>query len=90
MDFCSHTKVVNTGEIPSQKAKDQTTEAAVGYRIPYRHQPSTDCGDAADVQPFSLGLRVDVSAAPASQTALISRKRDVLDLQSVSRLSTKD
>lgn len=36
-------KVVDTGEIPSQKAADQTTEAAAGYKTPLKQERPTDC-----------------------------------------------
>lgn len=34
VELSANGKVVNTGEPPSQKAKDQTTEAAVGIQNP--------------------------------------------------------
>lgn len=44
MEFSGSRKVVDMGETPSQKARDQTTEAAVGIQNP--SQTSTDVEDS--------------------------------------------
>lgn len=65
MEFSGSRKVVDTGETPSQKAKDQTTEAAVGIQNP--SQTSTDVEDSTlKKKKISFGLRGNVSSAAAS------------------------
>lgn len=91
VEFFSNRKVVNTGEIPSQKAKDQTTEAAVGYKIPLRHHPSTDCRDSPDVQGKTLEtiqfrLKGGCQFCSCQLNSFDFLKHDVLDPQSMHRL----